>query len=107
MNMYPMDAIVCGMILLMGLAQTAPAQYSGWQHEGSMYVLTAPEGANLPATALEHDFPLWVRLRKDRFDFSQTKSNGEDIRFSCEGKPLACQVDEWDAAKHPLAKPNP
>jgi hypothetical protein len=25
------------------------AQYPGWQHSGSLYILTTPEGANLPA----------------------------------------------------------
>ena len=38
-------------------------------------------------------------LDKDWFDFSQTKANGEDIRFaSSTGTPLAYEVDEWDAA---------
>ena len=31
--------------------ETASAKYRGWQHSGSMYLLTTPEGANLPATA--------------------------------------------------------
>ena len=29
----------------------AAAQYPGWQHSGSMFILTTPEGANLPASA--------------------------------------------------------
>jgi hypothetical protein len=29
--------------------QTADAQYAGWQHSGSLYVLTTPQGADLPA----------------------------------------------------------
>jgi len=84
-----------------GAAQEKPAEafahYPGWQHSGSLYVLTTPEGANLPATALEEGFPLLVRLNKDWFDFSQAKARGEDIRFSAEGKPLSYQIDEWDA----------
>jgi hypothetical protein len=91
--------ILLASALLAGFTPQALAQYPGWQHEGSLFILTTPEGANLPATALEHDFPLLVRLSKGVFDFSQAKPNGDDIRFSAEGKPLAYQVEEWDAAK--------
>ncbi|MCX7048472.1 MAG: DUF2341 domain-containing protein [Candidatus Sumerlaeota bacterium] len=77
----------------------ASAQYQGWQHSGSIFILTTPEGANLPASASEDGFPLLVRLHKDFFDFSQAKANGEDIRFSASaGAPLAYQIDEWDAS---------
>ena len=93
-----MNKIVCGVILLMGLLQAASAQYSGWQHSGSVYLLTTPEGANLPASASEDGFPLLVRLHKDSFNFGQAKANGEDIRFSTStGTPLAYQIEEWDA----------
>ncbi|MFZ4482109.1 MAG: DUF2341 domain-containing protein, partial [Rhodoferax sp.] len=86
-------------LAFMALLQTASAQYTGWQHSGSMYILTTPEGANLPATASEENFPVLVRLNKDVFDFKQAKDNGEDIRFSdAAGKPLAYQIEEWDAA---------
>jgi len=78
----------------------ASAKYRGWQHSGSMYILTTPEGANLPATASEDGFPLLVRLDKEWFDFSQAKAHGEDIRFADgSGTPLAYEVDEWDAAQ--------
>jgi hypothetical protein len=80
-----------------GRVETASAQYPEWEHSGSIYVLTTPDGADLPAAALEHDFPLLVRLSRGILDFSQAKANGEDIRFSSEGKPLAYQVEEWDA----------
>ncbi|MEI7899831.1 MAG: DUF2341 domain-containing protein [bacterium] len=83
---------------LLSLLQTASAQYPGWRHSGSLFILTTPEGAALPATALEEDFPLLVRLNKEGFDFSQAKANGEDIRFACAaGTPLAYQLDTWDA----------
>lgn len=40
-----------------------------------------------------------VRLKKDWFNFSQAKANGEDIRFvSSDGTPLAYEIDDWDAA---------
>jgi hypothetical protein len=97
--MYQIERIVCGVILLTGLLQVASAQYSGWQHSGSMYLLTTPEGANLPASASEDGFPLLVRLHKDFFNFNQAKPQGEDVRFSTStGTPLAYQVEQWDAA---------
>jgi len=83
--------------MFLAVLQTAPAQYQGWQHSGSFYILTTPEGADLPATASEENFPLLVRLTKGTFDFSQAKSNGDDIRFSADGKPLAYQIEDWDA----------
>jgi len=85
--------------MLLAMLTTASAQYQGWRHSGSLFILTTPEGANLPTTAVEENFPLLVHLDKDAFDFKQAKTNGEDIRFaSATGTPLAYQIDEWDAA---------
>lgn len=93
----------CRLILLLLLCLVAIpnsfAQYSNWQHSGSFYILTTPEGANLPETANLTDFPLLVRLHKDFFDFSKAKPMGEDIRFSStEGKALKYQIEQWDGA---------
>ncbi|MBE3134363.1 MAG: DUF2341 domain-containing protein, partial [Acidobacteria bacterium] len=91
--------VMLGVAVLLALLGTAHAQYAGWQHSGSVYLLTTPEGANLPAAASEDGFPLLVRLHKEFFDFSQAKANGEDVRFATStGTPLAYQVEEWDAA---------
>ncbi len=87
-----------GLAMFSAILQTAPAQYPGWQHSGSLYILTTPEGATLPATASEENFPLLVRLNTATFDFSQAQPNGADLRFSADGKPLAYQVEQWDAA---------
>ena len=92
--------LIFGLALLSLLVANAAAQYPGWQHSGSVYLLTTPEGANLPASASEDGFPLLVRLHRDFFDFSQAKPAGEDLRFSTStGTPLAYQIEEWDAAK--------
>jgi len=90
--------ILLASALLAGFTPQAFAQYPGWQHDGSLFVLTTPEGANLPATAVETNFPVLVRLNKDFFNFAQAKPQGDDIRFSAEGKPLAYQIEQWDAA---------
>ena len=91
--------MLLGMVMLLVLLETARAQYQGWKHSGSIYLLTTPEGANLLASASEEGFPLLVRLDKDFFNFSQAKGDGEDIRFSTStGTPLAYQIEEWDPA---------
>jgi len=92
--------ILLAVALLTGLATPASAQHQGWQHSGALTILTTPEGANLPASAVETDFPLLVRLSRDWFDFSQAKPGGDDIRFSsANGTTLAYQIEQWDAAQ--------
>jgi len=87
------------LILLYTFAGEAPADYKGWRHSGSIYLLTTPEGANLEASASVDDFPLLVRLHKDFFPFSETKANGEDLRFATvDGKAMAYEIDQWDPA---------
>ncbi len=87
-------------VLALALGGPASAEYPGWKHSGSVYVLTTPDGADLPASASVEGFPLLVRLHKDYFDFGQTKAGGEDLRFaSSTGAPLAYQIEEWDAVK--------
>lgn len=84
--------------LFVGLTSLASAQYQGWRYSGSVYLLTTPEGANLPESASEEGFPVLVRLYKDSFPFSQAKPNGDDIRISSDaGKPLAYEIESWDA----------
>ena len=88
--------------LLLGMLSAATAQtqsYADWQHSGSLHILTTPEGANLPASASESDFPLLVRLHRDFFNFSHAKVRGDDIRFATStGQALAYQIEEWNAA---------
>lgn len=88
-----------GSWMAIALALAAPAQETGWRHSGSIFILTTPEGADLPASASVDGFPLLVRLHKDFFDFSQAKPGGEDLRFATSaGDPLPHQIEEWDAA---------
>ena len=45
------NQVTIGLLAFLTLLQAASAQYPGWQHSGSLYILTTPEGANLPAKA--------------------------------------------------------
>lgn len=93
-----MKTLLLALALVGALASPAPAQYAGWKHSGSVFVLTTPEGADLPASAAVENFPLLVRLHKDFFDFAQARPDGADVRFSsAKGDPLAYQIEEWDA----------
>lgn len=84
-------------VLVLSFAEPALAVYPEWKHSGSIYVLTTPEGADLPASASVENFPLLIRLHSDFFDFTQPRANGEDLRFStANGDPLAYQIEEWD-----------
>lgn len=86
--------------MLVGVVRDVSADYSGWKHSGSVFVLTTPDGANLPGSAVVEEFPLLVRLNSDHFPFDQAKPNGDDVRFStAAGVPLAYQIDEWNSVK--------
>ena len=92
--------LLCSAISIVTVASGVSAQYADWQHTGSMYILTTPEGADLPASAVVEDFPLLVRLNRDFFDFTQAQPNGEDIRFSTPaGMRLPYEIEQWDARK--------
>ncbi len=99
---FIMKSLLAGAAILLGMLSAALAQtqpFAAWQHAGSLHILTTPDGANLPASASENDFPLLVRLQRDFFDFSQAKVHGEDIRFSTStGQALEYQIEEWNAA---------
>ncbi|QJW98299.1 DUF2341 domain-containing protein [Frigoriglobus tundricola] len=86
---------------IVSLSRTAQAaDYSSWRHTGSVYILTTPEGADLPKGAEVEGFPLLVRLHRDFFDFGQAQAHGEDLRVaSAKGEPLAHQIEDWDATK--------
>ncbi|MEI6533978.1 MAG: DUF2341 domain-containing protein, partial [Verrucomicrobiaceae bacterium] len=92
-------SLLCALLLpLLASAQEKVESQQGWNHHAELTILTTPDGANLPATAVVQEFPLLVRLNKDWFDFKQAKPNGEDVRFSSSsGTVLAYQIEEWDA----------
>jgi autotransporter-associated beta strand protein len=72
--------------------------YQDWSHSASLFILTTPDGANIPAGATENNFPLLVRLNSGNFDFAHAQSDGRDIRFAAaNGMALAYQIEQWDA----------
>jgi len=89
---------IIGLLAVLMTARPALAAYDGWRHSGSVFILTTPQGADLPASTSVDGFPVLVRLNRDHFDFRQAKPDGADIRFAgSDGKPLAYEIDEWDA----------
>lgn len=81
------------------LSMTDDQGYPGWQHSGTLMLLTTPEGAHLPEGAAVEEFPLLVRLDRDWFDSTQARPDGADVRFTtAEGAMLAHQIEAWDAA---------
>ena len=61
--------------------QAAPpsARYAGWQNSGSIWLLTTPEGADIPTGVVVKDFPVLVRLSGESFDFTKAQAHGDTI----------------------------
>ena len=95
MYLKEMNRALCVLLFLAGIPH-AFAQYADWKHSGSIYILTTPEGADLPASACVKNFPSLVRLHRDHFRFSRAEEGGSDIRFSGGGQPLSYEIEEWD-----------
>lgn len=91
--------LLAAALTLLSIVAPARAQYPGWKHSGSVWILTTPEGADLPAAAIEKDFPLLVRLNKESFNFSEAAKDGADLRCSSNGEPVAYQIEAWDATQ--------
>ena len=71
--------------------------YEDWKHSGSLWLLTTPDGADLPAGTQVEQFPVLIRLHRDWFDFRQAQAHGDDLRVtSADGEPLAFEVEDWD-----------
>ena len=70
-----------------------------WRYARTITLDTTAAGANVP-DAVEN-YPLAVRLDKSRFDFSQARSDGVDIRFfDAGGKALPHAIDRHDRLLH-------
>jgi len=88
-------AIVTSLSMPLGIDS---AHADDWRHAGRFIILTTPDGADLPASTTEKDFPLLIRLHHDWFDFTTAQPNGEDVRLETDsGAPLQHQIEHWDA----------
>jgi hypothetical protein len=80
-------------------AECFAAVYDDWQHSGSLFLLTTPDGADLPPEAMAREFPVLIRLHADSFPFAEAEPHGADLRVtSADGTPLPYQVESWNAA---------
>ena len=48
---HTLISLLCVVVAILCVGSSAAAQYADWQHVGSMYILTTPDGADLPASA--------------------------------------------------------
>lgn len=90
---------ICTLFIIFAFqTPSSRAQYDSWPRSGSVFILTTPEGADLPAGASVEGFPLLIRFNQDSFDFREAKADGSDLRFAdANGVAIPYQIEEWDA----------
>ncbi|MGL1888595.1 MAG: DUF2341 domain-containing protein, partial [Reichenbachiella sp.] len=85
-------------VALSGGAATIQAVYevyTDWTYNRTIGLNTTPTGANVTSTVT--NFPVLIRLNQANFDFTQTMTNGEDIRFAeAGGDALSYEIERWD-----------
>src|SRR5688500_16887059 len=92
--------VLTSCLVLCGCAQhssrpAAAAGQGGWRYARTITIDTTATGANVPEDVV--NYPLAVLLDKSRFDFSQARPDGADIRFfDATGKALPHAIDLWD-----------
>ena len=78
-------------------AATTTRPLAGWRHSGTVWLLTGPEGADLPADATLEDFPVVIRLDNEFFPFEEALPHGEDLRITSDsGQLLSHEIEAWD-----------
>jgi hypothetical protein len=76
-------------------AAQAPSS-AAWRYARTLTIDTTATGANVPEDVA--NYPLAVLLDKTRFDFSQARADGADIRFvDARGRALPHAIEQWDA----------
>lgn len=69
------------------------------RHSASLWILTTPDGAAMPAGTSVEGFPLLVRLDGGNFRFDEARPDETDLRFTlADGTSLSHQLEEWDPA---------
>jgi hypothetical protein len=78
-----------------GIPQQTSAD--AWRYARTITIDTTAAGANVPDDVA--NYPLAVLLDKSRFDFSQARTDGADIRFfDAGGRALPHAIELWDRA---------
>jgi hypothetical protein len=79
-----------------------PQDISAWKAHRDVILNTSATGAGI-MTALAN-YPVPVKLTKDTFDFTKTKPDGSDIRFTKpDGTLLPHEIELWDATNQVAA----
>jgi hypothetical protein len=79
--------------------QVTSLPYIAWSFSKRLYLNTSSSGAGVAGDVI--GFPVLVRLTSSNFDFTRTKSNGDDVRFTkSDGTPIPFEFERWDAANN-------
>jgi hypothetical protein len=69
--------------------------FKGVLHSSTIYINTTLSGAAIDSNV--YDFPLTVKLTKNNFDFTETRSDGSDLRFTGpDNRSLPFEIEQWD-----------
>ncbi len=72
------------------------SSYQGWSYSSRIFINSTSTGVFVSESL--YNFPLLIRLTSSDFNFSQTKSDGTDIRFSkADGIAIPFEIDYWDS----------
>jgi hypothetical protein len=74
---------------------TALVKNAAWKYSQRVYFNTSSSGAGV--TKDVYDFPVLIRLSASNFNFSQSRTDGSDIRFTEGDKPfLPFEIERYD-----------
>ncbi len=78
-------------------AQSVTIPFAGWKYRTEIELNTTSSGADVQTDV--YSVPVLLRLTKNNHDFSLSRDNGVDCRFSkLSGKPLPFEVEQWDSS---------
>jgi hypothetical protein len=73
--------------------------YTAWGFHKKILLNTTPGGAGTMTNG--YNFPVLLRLKNSNFTFSQSRRNGQDLRFSKgDNTPLAYQIERFDSVNN-------
>jgi len=69
-----------------------------WTYAKTIFLNTTSTGAAISGNVI--GFPVLIRLSSLNFNFSQARTNGDDMRFAkSNGTPLFYEIEAWDSSK--------